>query len=73
MGIFRKPKQPNYAKIQEEARLKEEARIAQEEAIKQQAQQEALAASEAKRKAFYQGIQGLSTDEEANKKFLRGA
>lgn len=72
MGVFGgKPKQPDYAKIQEQARLKEEARIAKEKAIAEQAQQEAVAAAESKRKAFYQGIQS-TTDTTNNKRFMQG-
>lgn len=72
MGVFGgKPKQPNYAKIQEEARLAEEARIAREEQISKQAQLESVAAAESKRKAFYKGLAAVSQQDD-NKRFLQG-
>lgn len=70
MGMFGKPKQPDYAKIQEDARLAEEERAAQEKQISEQAQLEAVTAAENKRKAFYQGLETVD-QEEQNKRFLK--
>jgi len=71
MGMFSKPKTPDYAKVQEEARLKEEARIADEEAKSKQSQQESMAGAESKRKAFYQGLVTNTGTEEENKRYLK--
>lgn len=71
MGMFSKPKAPDYAAIQEQARLKEEARIKDEEARSRQAQQESMSAAESKRRAFAQSFVANTADEEANKRFLQ--
>jgi hypothetical protein len=71
MGMFSKPKAPDYAKIQEEARLKEQARIKDEEAKARQGQQEAMAVAESRRRAFAQSFVANTEEDDANKKFLK--
>ncbi len=70
MGMFSKPKTPDYAKINEEAAAKEKAKIAEEEAQSKQAEQASITSAESKRKAFYSGL-AETTDTEQRKKFLK--
>ncbi len=70
-GMFgSKPKAPDYAAIQAKARQEEEARAAAQAAQDKQAQQEAFAAGETKRKAFYSGIVS-QPDDQTKKRFLQ--
>lgn len=70
MGMFDKPKTPDYAKINKEAADKEKALIAEEEAQAKQAEQASIASAESKRKAFYSGLTD-ATDTEQRKKFMK--
>ncbi len=70
MGMFGKPKTPDYAKINKEAADREKARIVEEEAQAKAAGRASLISAETKRKAFFSGLTDRE-DTEARRKFMK--